>query len=152
MMIRCISVLGVVLSWSAPALGCDYPSDAGDMQFHGQAFVGTVVGYRMDDTSLITDVPYCPHGGEVSNGASDFCAGFWDKLVAVQFEVETPIKGILGNRKFEIVSRNDAGCAPLPGERWLTSGWYRDGFSVKLESAPNQEEVERWRSIAHEER
>lgn len=118
------------------------------LQFSSQAFVGTVVGYRLDDTSLVNDLPDCPHGGEVSDGATKDCIAFWNKVVAVQYDVETPIIGIDGHRKYEIVTRNDDGCAPKPGERWLTSGWYRDGFSMKLENAATPEQIDLWRSIA----
>jgi hypothetical protein len=48
-----------------------------------------------------------------------------------------------------MVTRNDDGCAPKPGERWLSSGWYRDGFSIKLENAATPEQIVLWRSIAN---
>jgi hypothetical protein len=130
------------------AIGCDSPAPHSFVQrLEGadRAFVGRVVGFRLDDTTLITATPVCPLGRD---GSPD-CERFWRRVVTIQYEVEIAIKNIEAPRRYETITRNDDGCAPMVGDRWLTSGWYRDGFSTRLNDPPNEQLIEQWRVIAN---
>lgn len=145
------SLLAIVCILTPNVLACERPSPNFDhLQSSSIAFVGTVVGYRLDDTSLATELPDCPEGSD-SKRSSVHCQEFWTKVVSIQYDVEAAIKGIEGHRKYEMVTGNSEGCVPLVGERWLTSGWFRDGFSMVLKAPPMSDEIALWRSIANTE-
>lgn len=114
--------------------------------FTSRAFVGTVVGYRLSDTSLARSAPACtlPYDDPL---LTPECAAFWSRVVSIQYDVETAIIGIEPNRKYETTVWNPDGCVPRIGERWLTSGWYRDGFSIRLDVPPSDRQTDVWRRM-----
>jgi hypothetical protein len=95
-----------------------------------RAFVGTVVGFRRDDTALLASgIPECPIRGAANAG--DECRAFWDHIVAVQFNVDASIKGIEVNRKYERKVWGLDECMPYdPGEIWLIPGRYETGLQL----------------------
>lgn len=114
--------------------------------YSSRAFVGTVVGYRLNDTSLAFVAPDCPFAHDDPRLSAE-CIAFWQRVVSIQYDVEIAISGIETNRKYEMSVWNPDGCVPRIGERWLTSGWYRDGFSTRLSEFPAPEQVAEWRAI-----
>lgn len=139
----------VVAMLPATAIGCGSPeqqSFAQRLEWADKAFVGRVVGFRLDDTTLTAATPVCTQGSDTSPE----CKRFWRHVVSIQYDVEVAIKNIEAGRRYETTAiQNDDGCAPLVGERWLTSGWYRDGFSMRLDDAPNEQLIAQWRAFAN---
>lgn len=143
----CVILLGIS---ATTAFGCDLQYVDASMQYPNIAFVGTVVGYRLDDTSLVKTLPSCPMGAD-AHVASVSCKDFWRRVVSVQFHVEHGLRGLKDDRTFETVTGNSDGCAPGVGERWITSGWYNDGFSQRLDVPPTAAQLEHWRIVANTE-
>jgi hypothetical protein len=130
------------------AAGCEANDRFSEsLEFSTRAFVGTVAGYRLDDTSLATLAPECRFGYDDARLSAE-CVAYWKHVVSIQYSVEIAISGIDANRAYETAISNPDGCVPRIGERWLTSGWHRDGFSMKLDTMPSDEQIAEWRAIA----
>lgn len=95
-----------------------------------QMFVGRVVAFRMNDTSLATETPSCQRWG--APGESEVCRDFWSSVVSVQYVVEVPIKGIAANQTFEsVIVNTDKPCVGLAiGQLWLLMGRWSDGIQL----------------------
>jgi hypothetical protein len=142
-----VAALLLSSSYAMPLLACEVNDRFVESLEHPmRAFVGTVAGYRMNDTSLASSAPECPYAYDDERQSQE-CVSFWDRVVSIQYEVEVAIGGIEPDRKYETTVWNLDGCVPRIGERWLTSGWYGDGFSMRLDAIPSQEQIDEWRTI-----
>jgi hypothetical protein len=138
----------LVAGTTTGAMACvEHRRFAESLGFASRAFVGTVVGYRLSDSSLARSAPSCTLPDDDPQLSAE-CAAFWHRVVSIQYDVETAVAGIEPNRKYETGVWNPDGCVPQIGERWLTSGWYRDDFSMKLDGPPSAAQIEEWRRIA----
>lgn len=113
-----------------------------------QMFVGRVVAFRMNDTSLATEIPSCSRWG--APGASEECRDFWSSVVSVQYLVEAPIKGVVPNQTFEnVVVNTDRPCVGLAmGQLWLIAD--RWGRGIQLEEMPSSAVLDNLRKRAGE--
>lgn len=113
-----------------------------------QMFVGRVVAFRMNDTSLAIEHPSCPRWG--APGASEECRDFWSSVVTVQYLVEAPIKGVEANQTFEdLVVNTDQPCLGLAmGQLWLIAG--RWGHRIQLAEMPSRAVLDNLRKRAGE--
>lgn len=149
---RSCAILAILAFVSVPATACDitYPADyvAPPEELISQseaAFVGHVVGYRLDDGSLIEKDVDC----EALRSADDFKA-CWEKrgtIVSAILSVDIDIRGMNGQQLFE----DDRSAEPAAD----CGNYYADdtiflvtGFGPQpLKELPSRAAIQKWQSL-----
>lgn len=126
---------------------CNTPDEliAGDLARSNDAYVATVGKFRLDDTTLTDDVSAC------RDLASATCAAFTDRIIAVQVDAESLIKGEMQPGPGEIAFWRRECPLPNPGERYLLGGYAPHSWSnldqprVLLSEPPTENQLAAWR-------
>lgn len=126
---------------------CSTPDEliAGDLAQSNDAYVATVRKFRLDDTTLTDDVSAC------SDPASAICVALMDRIIAVQVDAESLIKGEMRLGPGEITFWPRECPLPKPGERYLLGGYDAHSWSnldqprVMLSEPPTAGQLAAWR-------
>lgn len=155
MKLNLLALLVLSLPWGTPAAACDLiypdnyvaPTNEENISHSKQAFIGHVIGYRLNDGSVIKRDIVCDVGN-ISMEERDRCWAKQDEMISAILSVDVDLRGMEGQKLFEDDKSSDPGAD--------CGNYYADDAYFLVTAAgpeglgemPPDETIKRWKTLA----